>query len=138
MPSFPIIQQQADGRHYRVVSDFRAPAVRGWLYMVLAGFVYDGASVPRIFWRLIGSPFTGLYAPAALVHDVLYGAQVTTRKEADGVFLALMKVYGVGFVKRQLIYRALRIGGWASWRRKTADDIAEAKGFLVMSAANDE
>ena len=37
-----------------------------------AGFRYDGASVPRIFWTISGIRPDGLQRAAALVHDMIY------------------------------------------------------------------
>jgi hypothetical protein len=36
---------------------------------VPAGFVSDGASIPRALWSIIGSPLTGKYRNAAIIHD---------------------------------------------------------------------
>ena len=82
---------------------------------------YNGASIPRLFWRLIGSPFTGLYRKAALFHDYFYQFHVDgcggaiTRIEADRMFLEMMKFLGVARWRRNLIYFGVRVGGWASW-----------------------
>jgi hypothetical protein len=83
---------------------------------VPAGFLSDGASVPRIFWTLF-SPF-GEYFGAALIHDWLYtpANRIFSRRSSDDIFLAAMKDAGVPWVRRSLIYRAVRVGGWASFR----------------------
>lgn len=47
-----------DGTHYRI--------------HIPAGFKYDGASVPRFVWSIIGLLPDGLGRAAALVHDYLY------------------------------------------------------------------
>ena len=75
------------------------------------GFVTDGASIPRIFWAILGPH--GSYFAAAIIHDFLYSARNTTytRRQADQIFLEAMKDCGVGLVKRQVIFRAVRIGG---------------------------
>jgi len=33
------------------------------------GWLFDGASIPRVFWRLIGHPLRGEYRRGALAHD---------------------------------------------------------------------
>jgi len=35
------------------------------------GFSYDGASIPRFLWRVVGSQYNPEFLPAALVHDWL-------------------------------------------------------------------
>lgn len=88
-----------------------------------SGFVTDFASVPRIFWSII--PPDGKYSQAAVLHDYLYSrmgevehgdyTQVYTRKECDKIFLEAMKVLGVGWLKRRVMYRAVRIWGFIPW-----------------------
>jgi hypothetical protein len=35
------------------------------------GFTWDGATIPKIFWRLIGTPFDPKFLTASLIHDYL-------------------------------------------------------------------
>lgn len=78
---------------------------------VLKTFDFDGASIPRIFWSLIGSPTTGSYTRAACLHDGLYSSQAFPRKKCDELFLEAMKSDGVGYIRRNLLYNAVRMGG---------------------------
>ena len=82
-----------------------------------AGFVSDGASIPRIFWRVIGPPFRGRYRDAAIIHDWLYSSGSFTRIETDKIFMQAMKELGVSSWRRGAMYRAVRIGGANSWQR---------------------
>ena len=101
---------------------YRSPEIE---IAVPVGFVTDGASVPRIFWNIF-SPF-GVYFPAALIHDFLYSKSSNqqheglTRKQSDQIFLGAMQELGVGWLTRRTIYRAVRIGGWASFKKKPTD-----------------
>ena len=54
-----------------------------------AGFEFDGASVPRIFWGFT-TPFDMKTIVAALIHDWLYGKLLLTRKVADEIFRDLL------------------------------------------------
>lgn len=89
---------------------------------VKAGFRTDGASVPRPFWALI--PPWGSHGNAAIVHDYLcetktiheHGApKKIDNKRIDKIFMAAMKVSGVGF-KRYVIYAAVRLASWIGLR----------------------
>ena len=116
--------QLKTGRQWELIEDYtyeRAP-IR---ITVREGFVYDGASIPRVFWRFIGPPAAGKYAHASLLHDWLYvhkyiirdGQKVTiTRKEADDIMLMVMKEDGVAWWRRNAIHRAVRLGGGRAWR----------------------
>lgn len=76
------------------------------------GFVFDGASIPRIAWSIIGGPF-GPYADAAALHDCAYRMSdiAMTRLEADRMFAAAMADLRITPWRRHVMYRAVRIGG---------------------------
>ena len=40
-------------------------------FYIPAGYIWDGATIPRIFWRLIGSKSDNRFLVPSLVHDVL-------------------------------------------------------------------
>ena len=40
-------------------------------FLISAGYCWDGASIPRIFWRLIGSKNDQRFLVPSLIHDVL-------------------------------------------------------------------
>ncbi len=81
------------------------------------GYETDGASIPKFAWSLIGGPL-GKYAPAAVLHDLLYYTQTRTRKESDRIFLEAMKVLGVNRFKRWLMHKCVRVFGWRGWNRR--------------------
>lgn len=81
------------------------------------GFKSDGASIPRLAWSIIGSPWTGKYKYAVVIHDYLTATQTTTRREADRIFLDAMKVLNVSRWKRRVIWLAVRLFGWSTWRK---------------------
>jgi hypothetical protein len=103
------------GRSVRLIKNFSVTLAVGRKITVPAGFKTDFASVPRLFWRII--PPWGRYSAAAVVHDYLYETNSVDRAEADQIFLELMKRLGVPLWKRQLMYRAVRIGGWLPWKK---------------------
>jgi len=97
--------------------------------IVPAGFLTDGASVPRWFWGLV-APW-GNYGQAAALHDYLieYGVVFhnnqrvnISRKEADHVFNEAMRVAGVSKWQRRIMFLSVRayskIGLRSSIRRQ--------------------
>lgn len=106
----------------KVLDNFRYLSSYG-VIKVPKGFLSDGASVPRPFWAIF-SPFNGDYFEAALIHDYLYSKAsdfdhpMLTRPEADEIFKEAMYNLGVGWLTRGTIYTAVRLGGWASYKRK--------------------
>lgn len=90
-------------------------------YWIPAGYIFDGASIPRIFWALIGSPFEPDFWAAALAHDWLYFTHQTSRAVADEVIYQLLKQSGVNTVKAHIIWGAVRAGAFWAWGNSTED-----------------
>jgi hypothetical protein len=72
----------------------------------------DFASVPRVFVWFI--PRYGRYTKAAILHDYLCGIAVPagriSRIEADGIFRQAMRELGVPFLRRWIMWAAVRLG----------------------------
>jgi len=76
------------------------------------GFVSDIASIPKPLWSIL--PPNGRYAKAAFLHDFLYFSKKRSRKECDFIFLEAMQVLGVSWLKRRIMFAAVRVfGGFA-------------------------
>ncbi len=114
---------------YRVGSEDSNEVIR-----IPKGFITDGASIPKIFWSIIGGPW-GKYGYAAVVHDYLYHTKKYTRKKSDQIFLEAMKVLGVSWWKRRIMYQAVRWAGWIPWKKhKVNTGVAVALlGLLCVS-----
>ena len=74
-----------------------------------AGFVTDGASVPRVMWWLF--PPTGRYMAAALLHDFLLQSGWVSRAEADRYFLIAMEKMEVAKWRRVTMFASVRAFG---------------------------
>ena len=80
------------------------------------GFLTDLASVPRLLWWWF--PPYGSYTFAAVLHDWLYRTGIVSRAVADATFLEAMESLGTGGFTRRILYLAVRIFGWSSYRNK--------------------
>jgi hypothetical protein len=80
-----------------------------------AGFVFNGASIPRIFWITTGTPFDPQYEAGALIHDWIYQKQKHSRKYADQLFREILLANGVSKYQANKIYYAVRVFGWLAW-----------------------
>lgn len=70
------------------------------------GYCYDGASIPRLFWRIIGSNTDNRFLIPALVHDILcenHSFIENDRKFSTEVFNALLEASEVNAFKRFLM-----------------------------------
>ena len=79
-----------------------------------AGTVIDGASIPRVLWTAVGSPFVGKYRRASVIHDAYYKTQDVPRADVDRMFYEAMLADGVGSIRARVMYRAVRMFG-ARW-----------------------
>jgi len=97
--------------------------INGFVIIVPKGFITDLASVPRILWVFF-PPF-GKYTRAAIIHDYLYSELNDTfinRYWADKIFIFIMKEHGVSTYRRVSMYRAVRMFGEPSWKRKIKNE----------------
>lgn len=86
-------------------------------YLIEKGFVSDGQSVPRILWRLLDPPISGVTLTASIKHDFLYRYRYITRKEADKLYYHDLKSNGWPIYKCIIVYIGLRLFGWYAWNR---------------------
>ncbi len=81
-------------------------------FLVPTGFETDFASVPRMFWWLL--PRTGRWTKAAVLHDFLWREAKKGNIsfcDADGIFRRVMRELGVGYLRRRLMWAAVRWAG---------------------------
>jgi len=83
-------------------------------YTIPEGFIFDGASVPKIFHR-IATPMGGNYTKSSCLHDYLYRNKLLPRKECDKLFLEAMQSEGVPRWKRYCMWASVRIGGYFAY-----------------------
>ncbi len=119
----PFILEEEYPVHYRFKGRWRR-------FLIPEGFIYDAASIPRVFWVFV-SPLDLGFLPTG-AHDYVIQqkglveveqwsdyfqrwVKITTppftRKEADLVFRQLMKEEPIGPWKVWLAYRGVRSGG---------------------------
>lgn len=91
--------------------------------VTLAGFISDGMSWSRLFLSVLGGRFSPVNIGPSFSHDNPYrfGVDINgkkiTRKQADTIIIQALKLNGVGWTMRKLIYSGLRTGGWLAWKR---------------------
>lgn len=106
-----------DGENVALVRPF-VVQTRGRTLEAHEGFVFNFASIPWLFRRLI--PSFDRHNPAAVIHDMIYehaDALGISRTEADLIYLDICLRCGVPRWKAYAEYAGLSVGGWWSWRR---------------------
>jgi hypothetical protein len=115
---YAYLESDALGSDYwRVLKEFKfyMGSPKSNMYVTVpAGYLTDGASVPRLFWNIV--PPWGRYGAATTVHDVLceYLTIVVdekptpiSRADADNILREAMLVLGVPPYKAWMIYTAV-------------------------------
>jgi hypothetical protein len=111
-PDGPTVDvREVDDKHWRVLKAFEYEA-KHERYTVPVGEPTDFASVPRaLVWFI---PTYGRYTKAAILHDHLCRlareGTLISRRDADGVFRQAMRVLDVAFLRRWIIWAAVRWG----------------------------
>lgn len=84
------------------------------------GYSWDGASIPRWAWSIMGHPLEGDLRFASLVHDWLCEHSETAgdRMFADAVFFKLLEEAGLSRWRRMCLWAAVRFYAVAIWRRR--------------------
>jgi len=108
-----------NGRDWRILNDL-AFRLDGHLYVIPAGFVTDGKSIP--FWYRWRFRQLGEGLRAAIIHDWIYRAASVQipRQVADWCFLEGQKIDRASHYESWLQYVAVRTGGWASYQKRQA------------------
>ncbi len=104
----PKTEWNDDGRSMRLLEDFIYTDAQGEKWVAKTGSSVDGASIPRMFWWLIGGPFEGEYRNASIVHDT----ECTEPHKHDWravhrMFYTASRAGGTDFVKAKVMFAAV-------------------------------
>src|SRR6185503_21219999 len=64
-----VLKALPDGRTMELVQPFAYVDSKGVNWTVPARTKVDGASIPSVFWSIMGAPYTGKYREASIIHD---------------------------------------------------------------------
>ena len=98
----------------RLLEDFSFTDPTGKKWMTPKDYVVDGASIPQALWTTVGSPYTGDYRRASIVHDKACDDAVNdpaARRAADRMFYQACRAGGCSIEQATLLYIGVRIGG---------------------------
>lgn len=85
---------------------FKGPDCKSW--PVPKGALVDGASIPQVFWSVIGGPFEGRYRDASVVHDYYCKIKSEPWEKVHDMFYDAMLANGVDSNKAALMFYAVR------------------------------
>ena len=113
-------------RHWEIAKDFEYE-LNGNKYVIPAGFIFDGASIPKFLHTFL-SP-VGVLLIGGLVHDYAYkyaalkpkskkdAVLLLDQKKSDQIFRDInIEINGFYFMN-YLAYWSLRLGGFMAWNK---------------------
>lgn len=93
---------------------FYNPQTNSYVWIAPKGSVIDGASIPRIMWSLVGSPFSGSYKRSAAIHDVECVQRDHPSELIHHLFKEMLDADGVTGWRKSAMATAVILGG-PSW-----------------------
>ena len=100
-----------DPRNMQLLEDFIYIDSNNLEWIALRGSIIDGASIPKFFWRVIGSPFIGLYRDASVIHDVYCNNHLRSAQSVHNCFNEMMFTRGVKDIKRRTMFNTVNSFG---------------------------
>ncbi|MBU3078927.1 DUF1353 domain-containing protein [Sphingomonas quercus] len=96
-----------EGRNATLLAPISYTRPDGSAWPVPLGSALDGASIPRVFWSLIGGPFEGRYLNASIVHDHYCDARSRPWRDTHRMFHDAMRCSGVSAVQAKIMFYAV-------------------------------
>ena len=90
------------------------------------GSVVDGATIPKAFQGIIGTPYGGEYVLASVIHDVAYDEKKESWEEVHRAFYDALLASGVEANKASLMYVAVYEGS-SRWGKNKDKHLSQEK-----------
>ena len=98
---------ESEPRNMRLLEDIGFIDSKGELWLAQAGSIINGASIPPIFWPIIGSPYVGKYRRSTVLHDVHCAERTEPHEAVHKMFLEAMLADGVEKDLARTMFRAV-------------------------------
>jgi hypothetical protein len=96
-----------DPRAMILLEDVRFIDGHGKTWIATKDSRIDGASIPKLLWSLVGSPFIGMYRRASVIHDVYCVSRTEPWEKVHKMFYDAMITDGVLESKAKIIYKSI-------------------------------
>ncbi len=118
--------------------------IDGDLFEITPGFWFDGMSMPRALWSIMGHPFLPHLIIQVLWHDIFYSTHYFPESTCNEILERMIVQrnqdwkdnhlpYNIGYMKRKAIRAGLGSFGWVAYNGKTDEQIAGASKHLVVN-----
>lgn len=125
-------------RRMELLEAFSFTDAAGRVWDAPKGHRVDGASIPRALWTLVGSPYTGDYRRASILHDVncdRHPHDGPERRAGDEMFYAACRAGGCGRLEAKLLFLGVRLG--SSWAGRGLRAAKVEDGVKLRPSADD-
>lgn len=126
----------ADGRNMRLTADFAYVDPRRKRWLSPKDSVVNGASIPWIFWSVIGGPFEGQYRNASVLHDVACEQMHNAWQNVHLMFYEACRCGGVAESRAKLMYWAVYHFG-PRWRLVSETRVVDNRVESVITMARE-
>ncbi|MEQ0314415.1 DUF1353 domain-containing protein [Klebsiella sp. GB_Kp051] len=103
----PLTEWLDDGRSMQLKRPFGYISMNDREWNVPIDTIVDGASIPRVFWSLIGGPLEGPYRNASIVHDHFCDIRTQPWPDVHRMFHDAMLCSGVPYLKARIMFYAV-------------------------------
>ena len=128
-------------RDMELLSEVSFKDKAGKVWVVPSGTIIDGASIPPALWSFAGSPFTGNYRRASVIHDHFCDTRTEFASDVHKMFRGAMEADGVGMLERLSKYLAVSafsvVTGKCAKQEDSLNDLFAVDGFEGMSKSNE-
>lgn len=101
------IRMAPDGRSALLLDSFEFIDQQGKKWVAPKGVTVNGASIPHVFWSIVGSPWTGKYREASVVHDYYCVTRTEPWQAVHRLFYNAMVANGVNVLQAKIMYAAV-------------------------------
>lgn len=105
------LENHKQDRDMRLLEDFAYIDNKGKTWLVPKGTVVNGASIPPLFWNMIGPPFVGDYRRASVVHDYFCDSRTEPWQAVHKMFYEASLAGGVKEERAKIMYAAVYARG---------------------------
>lgn len=106
----PASEANKPERKVKLLQTFAYRDPEGYQWVVPKDKIVDGASIPKIFWKIVGSPYVGNYRRASVIHDYFCCVpeqHQKTAKEVHQMFYFACRAGNTSPFKAALMYWAV-------------------------------
>jgi len=124
-----------DGRLMKLLTEFTFTDAAKKPWIAPKDSKVDGASIPKVFWSLIGGPYEGKYRNASVVHDVACMVQKERWQDVHHMFFDACRAGGLEEKLAKVMFAAVWHYGPRWPKRKAAARTLRSSDDLLRASA---